>query len=346
MRWLLASQNGEGSFGSARNTMYTDYWPNAEAHRSYTAATTGLCVMALLRHGEPEETARAAAERATAWLVQNHDLRRCDDWDIDNVWGMLYALHGLAAAHAHPWFAESPQRAAMSAAIEKLLARVAAYQSPNGGWAYYADQIDGWRPQWATSFTTAAMIVALDAARAAGVALDETRVAAAVRAVERCRLPGGAFSYDVMAIPEPGSLESINDVRGSLCRIPVCNLALSIAGWPVRDAELVRGFDLLFAHHRFLDCALMRPTPHEAYHANSGYFYLFGHFYAGELLARLPAGARRAAAGKLAFEILKIQERSGACWDYWFSDYARTSGTAFAAMTLGRALEVVAAPGS
>jgi hypothetical protein len=70
----------------------------------------------------------------------------------------------------------------MTAACNKLLQRIAAYQSPTGGWAYYADQIDAWRPQWSTSFTTAAMIDALVDARAAGFSFEAKRFDAAVRA--------------------------------------------------------------------------------------------------------------------------------------------------------------------
>jgi hypothetical protein len=39
---------------------------------------------------------------------------------------------------------------------------------------------------------------------------------------------------------------------------------------------------------------------------------------------------------------MKTQEKSGASWDYYMADYMKSAGTAFAAMTLGRVLEVVA----
>jgi hypothetical protein len=339
--WLLERQYADGSFGGVRNMTYTDFWANVEAHRSWTVATTGLVVMALLRHGGDGERARGAIERGADYLVRHHDLRRCDDWDIDNVWGLLYGLQGLSCALAHPSFAASPRRPAMEAAARRMLERVGYYQSPLGGWGYYADQIDAWRPNWATSFTTAAMIDALCDARVAGLPVDVGSFEKAVRAVARCRLPSGAFTYDVTALPEPGSLEGINDVRGSLSRIQACHHALLRGGQPPRAQELSRGLDRLFRHHMYLDCARMRPIPHEAYHRNAGYFYLFGHFYAGELLPELPPAERRVAAGRLAFEVMKTQERSGAFWDYWMSDYTRPSGTAFAAMALGRALPEV-----
>jgi len=344
--YLREAQNGDGSWGGVRNMTYTDHWPNVEAHRSWTVATTGLAVMALLRHGGDDDGARAAVARGVAHLVAHHDLRRCDDWDIDHVWGLLYGLQGLSHALAHPAHAQAAERPARVAAATRMVERIADCQSPNGGWAYYADPIAAWRPEWATSFTTAAMIEALCDAREVGIGIEPRRLEAALRAVARCRLPGGAFTYDVMALTEPGSLESINDVRGSLARIQVCHLALRRGTRPPDQAELARGLDLFFRHHIYLDCARMRPIPHEAYHANAGYFYLFGHFYAGELLPALAPAARRDAAGRLAFEVMKTQERSGASWDYWMSEYTRSYGTAFAAMALGRALEALEPPRS
>ncbi len=344
--YLRGAQKESGAFGGSGNMFAHETWANFEAHRGWTVATTGLAVMALLRHGGNDAACRTQVERAVDYLVANHDLRRCDDWDTDQVWGMLYGTHALAVAVLHPWFAEGSRRAPIDAALDRLLERIAAYQSPNGGYAYYADQIDAWRPQWSTSFTTAAMVLAIDAARAAGHAFDDHRYAGAVRAVARCRLPSGAFTYDVMALPEPDGPEGINDPRGSLCRIPVCELALRRGGMPANATTLARGVDLFFRHHAYLDCARMRPTPHEAYHLNSGYFYFFGHCYLGELLPELPPALRRDTAGKLAFEVLKTQGDDGACWDYYFSDYTKPYATAFAALALGRAHAALVEPAS
>jgi len=350
LAWLLAAQRPDGSYGGGGNMLLHEYWANAEAHRSWQLATTGLTLEALLRHGGEADATRTAAGRALDWIVRHHDLHRCDDWDIDNVWGLLYGTEALAAAAAHPWFARGPRRTAIDAALRHLLARIAAYQSPNGGFGYYAEQIDAWRPQWATSFTTAAMVLAIDQARAVGGEYPASALAAARRAVARCRLPDGAMTYDVMALPAHDNVvDGINAVRGSLGRIAVCDLALLGARGgtgeprPPDTATLVRGVDLFFRHHAYLDVARLRPTPHEAYHWNSGYFWCFGHFYVGELLPRLPPAERRDAAGKLAFEVMKAQERDGSVWDYWFADNTRAYGTAYAAMALGRARDALAA---
>jgi hypothetical protein len=82
-------------------------------------------------------------------------------------------------------------------------------------------------------------------------------------------------------------------VRGSLSRIQACNLALILGGSRSARPRSRAASTTSSAHHLFLDCARMRPIPHEAYHKNAGYFYLFGHFYAGELLSRLPVAVRK-----------------------------------------------------
>lgn len=338
---LRAAQKSGGAWGGAGNMLHHETWPNVEAQRSWEVATTGLAVVALLRHGGEAADCRAAVERALDWMVANHRLRRCDDWDIDQVWGWLYATHAFGAAAQHAWFRDGERRAALDGALAWLVARIADYQSPNGGWAYYTDQIACWRPEWATSFTTAAMLLALDEARAAGHDLAPERRAAAVRAVARCRLPNGAFTYDVSALPMPDGPEGINDVRGSLGRIGVCELALIRGGRRAPEAVLARGVDAFFRHHAYLDLARMRPWPHEAYHYNSGYFYFFGHAYLGELLPELDAALRSDAAGKLAFEVIKTQQQDGSFWDYYMSDNTRPYATAYAILALGRALDAM-----
>ena len=44
--FLLQDQNADGSWGSYRNAAH-EFWSNPETHRSWIAATTGLCCMAL-----------------------------------------------------------------------------------------------------------------------------------------------------------------------------------------------------------------------------------------------------------------------------------------------------------
>jgi hypothetical protein len=220
-----------------------------------------------------------------------------------------------------------------------LLRGLVRYQSPNGGWGYYAMGPSAWRPSWGTSFTTAAAVHAMLDAKEAGLPVDEKVLRAAVRAVRRCRLPSGSYTYSVMAVPRWNGAEDINAIQGSLSRMQCCNLALRRAGEPMADAELERGIALFFEHHKFLDAGLRKPIPHEAYYFVAAYFYLFGHYYAAEVIERFPRADRAALWPKLQREVLKTQESDGGFWDFWIASFTKPYGTAFGVMALSLSLE-------
>ena len=335
--YLQESQNADGSWGGARNAAHP-FWSNPETHRSWQVATTGLACMALLESAAGPD-ATGAVDRGLEWIVANADLKRPSDWDTDNTWGFIYGLQALAYASKQPSLAAGPRRAAMLAGCDQFVAKLAKYQSPNGGWGYYADPEAAWRSEWATSFMTAVGVLALLEARGAGVKFDDAILDKAVHAVERCKLPNGAYSYDVMAIPRTGWSEGINQVKGSLGRIQVCGLALHLAKSPKVTLQDMRwGLEQFFEHHRFLDVARMKPIPHEAYYQNAGYFYFFGHYYAALVLEQLPPAERAAFAGRLQREIMKTQESDGSMWDFYTNTYHRPWGTSFGMMALGKTL--------
>jgi len=367
LAFLLASQERDGTWGSARNGTFTDLWSNPETHRSWAIGTTGLCCMALVEQGS-SEAVRAALNRGIDALIAGVVLKRPNEWDLDNVWGYLYGLQALARTLADARFADDPRRAAMRGAAEKYLAALLRLESPHGGWGYYAMDDAAWNPEWSTSFTTAAILVALVDARAASITVDTRVLERAVRAIERCRLPSGAYTYTVEAIPNPGRMESFDQVKGSIGRIQACNLALvrardalakdptSVFGGAPASArasgnatfgrvartidarELERGLDQFFEHHRFLDVGRRKPIPHEAYYQIAGYFYFFGHWYAAGVIDELPSADRAPYAAKLAHEIVKTQEHDGSMQDYLMHDYVRQYSTAYGVSALGRCL--------
>jgi hypothetical protein len=341
--FLLADQNADGSWGSHRNAglPHGDFWTNPHTHDTWIYATTGLCCMAaqqLKHNAEADRAFRAGVE----FLIENHVVKRPAGWDVDNTWAYIYGLKAVARAHADQRFDDDVRRK-LSATADSLMAQLASYQTPSGGWGYYA--FDGYqqRPAWATSFMTASGVLALLDARDAGLAVDQTVVERAVKAIERCRLPSGAYTYSVSAIPSPRHSEWIDQIKGSLCRIQVCNLALLRTGREVSEDQLRTGLDQFFAHHRFLDIARKKPIPHETYYLNSGYFYFYGHFYAADVIASLPESDQRAYYPKLQAEILKTQEKDGSMWDYYLNSFHKPYGTAYGLMTLTRSFQPDAA---
>lgn len=345
--WLLENQNTDGSWGHWRRPgPYDQYWSNLETHLSWQVATTALGAMALMDAGLGERET-AALDRAVDYLCTEADVKRPSDWDTDHVWGWAYGMCGLAQAAAHERYRSEAQKQrarAIEAMGTRLLRRLDGYQTPSGGWAYYDEEVTAVPPMWATSFTTAVVVLGMLDAKALGWPVDAKRLRVAVRAVEHCRLPNGAYSYNVDAVPSPGSLTNIDQVKGSLSRIQSCNLAIwraqsvGLAGQPLAQSDLVTGLEQFFRDHRFLDVAYGRPHPHEAYYYNSGYFYFFGHYYAARVIEELPMAQRAQHAQRLWRHVLKTQDRDGSSEDFKMNSFGRPYSTAFAASALARSL--------
>ncbi len=333
VEFLLRAQKPDGAWGGPQNAVYTftgDVWSNPETHRAWTVATTGLCVEALLR-GESSTAELESARRGVEYLLANAAVGRPNEWDTMNNWAYIYGLQGLAAAYADEGLRDWPRRAEIEPLAAQLVRKLEFHQSLNGGWGYL--EFDGPRtaqPQWATSFMTAAGVIAMQDAAAAGLAHDDDMLRRALSAVRQCRLPNGAFTYSVPAIADPRHSEWIDQVKGSLSRIQVCNLALKRGGDPISAEQLRTGLRQFFAHHRFLDIARNRPIPHETYYFNSGYFYFFGHYYAARVIELLPAGQRDEWWRRLQFETLKSQQADGSMWDYDMHAYGKAYGTGYA----------------
>ncbi|MSR63744.1 MAG: hypothetical protein EXS08_15060 [Planctomycetes bacterium] len=330
VHFLLETQNADGSWGGARNASYNDLWENPETHEAWTVATSGLVVMALLGEGEG---AQAALARALPRLVSGTALKRCSEWDMDDFWGYAYGLQALARVLADPRFAAAPQHAELERAARTYHDKLVGMRS--GGWGYYANAEDAWRPAWTTSFGSATAVLALVDARRAGLAIDEASLHAGVRALELCRLPTGAYTYSLEAFPSPGPLEGIDQLKPSIGRTQACNAALRAGGSKaIDDAALARDLDAFFEHHRFLQIAKGRPIPHEAYYRVASYFFWYGHWHAALAIDELPEARRAGYAAQLARLVVKNQEADGSMWDHVMHDYPRFYGTAYGVLTL------------
>lgn len=335
--FLKSAQNENGSFGSVRNVTFTSSFGNAATYHCWQLGASALATQALLQCGSDPEC-RRAVEKGLDYIVANAKVLRPAQWDLDNNWSLIYGLTAVCAGLRDPEIAKSPRAESLREAGKLLLAGMKQYQGARGGWGYYADPDAAWRPDWGTSFTTAAAVLALIDAGELGFEVDAKMRSTAIRALERSRLPNGAIDYDIGAVPRHLSMESINQVKGSLGRIQVVNHALLRAGIEVTDEDIEQGVARFFEHHEFLDVARNKPIPHEAYYQNAAYFYLFGHYYAAFTIDRLPKSERSEAFEKLRHEILKCQQPDGSYWDFWIADLSRSYGTAFAIMALDHSL--------
>jgi hypothetical protein len=100
----------------------------------------------------------------------------------------------------------------------------------------------------------------------------------------------------------------------------------------------------LFARNLWLDIGRKRPIPHESWFLVAGYFFYYGHYYAGLSIDQLPTETQANVRHQLAHVMLKLQEKDGSWWDYPLYSYHQPYGTAFALMTLVRCQAPAALP--
>ena len=332
VRWLLDNQREDGAWGVGAIDSVQFVGFSVETYYDFQLGANALAFLALLAV-EPTEERAAALERSFEWLTTTRMPKRGSDWDVDCTWPAVYGFQAMFAAWEDERFDDAQRERAKARGLE-LYALLEKNQEPKGGWGYYEGPAVSQRPTWSTSFTTACVIPALVRARDAGWPIDEAVVARAARYVEQCRLPNGAYSYDLRPIPRLEG-ESIDNVRGSLGRIQVCNWALSRAGNEATTPDRIReGLEAFFEHHKFLDAAYMRSIPHEAYYANAPYFYMFGHCYAAMVIGELPAEEQPEWHRRLRGHLAKIQWDDGSSWDFPNMSCMRIAGTAFSVLAL------------
>ena len=335
--YLLNEQNEDGSWGGVVNATFTSSFANPATYRMWQMGTTALATRSLLE-SDLGETAHAAVERGLDYLIANASVKRPAEWDVDNNWAIVYGLDTVARALQHPRYKGSAKEAELRGAGKTLLEELAKYQSPNGGWGYYSSPMAGWRPEWATSFMTGVAVLAMVEAREAGLDVDDKMFKAGIKAVEMTRLPSGAYEYDLRGMPRHLRLESINQIKGSLGRIQVCNLALWRTGGDVKMEDLEWGLEQFVKHRKFLVVARNKPIPHEAYYANAAYFYLFGHYYAARVLEVVSPEVRAKWAPHIQGGFLEARQESGAMWDFWIASSTKPYGTSFGVMGLAHTL--------
>ena len=341
--FLLGNQNKDGSWGSPRNTKGLNiYAPTFHSHYAFRLAVTSLCTSAIIEAGGSTPQTRAALKESEAYLLEHlPKLRRATADAMYNVWAHGYGLQALvrlrerAKAAINP---DIPKIKRIEAVIQTQFERLNRYESVDGGWGYYDFRVGTQKPASSSiSFVNGTVLVAFHEAKAVGIEPPPHLVKRALAALKRQHLPDGSFLYGEYLKNSPR--RGINRPAGSLGRTQVGNLALRLWGDKrITDKDIVDWLDRLFARNEWLGIGRKRPVPHEAWFQIAGYFYYYGHYYAGMLMDHVPEKERPRLQDHLAMTIMKLQEKEGDWWDYPLYDYHRQYGTAMAVMTLQKCL--------
>lgn len=332
--YLVTSQNEDGSWSSHTNEHLFEMGFAWQTFYAWQLGAHGLATLALRAAPESEAT-DAALEKAIRWLCTTRMPARGADWDVDSTWGSLYGFMACVECASDKRFETEEWQTLLEKRGMEFFEDLKKRQTPDGGWAYYDDPPFTKRPTWATSFCTALVLPGLKLAKDLEWEVPDYVAEHALELVKRCHLPNGAYAYDYRPTQRRWGGESINDVKGSLGRIQVCNWAL--ATWDVKfvtEDKLREGLENFFAHHNFLDTSRMRPIPHEGYYANAGYFYFFAHYYAARVIELLPEEERESWHKKLRFHVAKTFKADGSTSDFLTSGYMRTGSSAYASMVL------------
>ncbi len=332
--FLVGNQNKDGSWGSpALRGGVPIYTPVPGGFEAYQHAVTALCISALIETGGERADVRKAIERGEKYLMERlPKLRRGSADVLYNIWSHIYGIQALVRMHQR--LPDADRRKQIEELIRGQIGMLMRYESVDKGWGYYDFRVGSRRPATdSTSFMTAAALVAMREAKDIGVAVPEKLIKGAVDSIHRQRKPDFSYLYGEYMKFRPQ--HPINLPGGSLGRSQACNIALRLWGdEKVTDKIMKAWLDRLFARNGWLDMGRKKPIPHESYFAVAGYFFYFGHYYAGLCIAQLPPEDRPFYQDHLAALLLRLQSKDGSWWDYPLYNYHQQYGTAFALMTL------------
>jgi hypothetical protein len=335
--FLIASQNENGSWGSATRTKNINiYAPLPGAHHAYRAGASGLALSGILDAADSRPAAIATIDKAAAWTAAElPNLRRADQTTTYNVWGHAYGLRAISRLHQRE--TDSAKKAEWTRLAQGQIDFLGRYEDINGGWGYLDlfDELTTRKPSgMPTSFTTATVLLAMAEARdTMGVKLNDALVTHSLVSLNMQRTPDFSYTYSFDHRMRPRA--DINRPAGSLARSQACNAALRVFGEKaVTDEVLITWADRFLAREGFLSNVRKRPIPHEGAFRIAGYFYYYGIFYFTESVRLLPREKHAAYAQRLAPILLERQEKDGSWWDYPLYDYHQPYGTGYALMAL------------
>lgn len=158
--WLASAQQDDGRWSAG---LFADRAEARERNVLNDAGVTGLAVLALLGDARSDAACRHAATEGVQWLLNAQDAETGEiagAWSITQIYNHGYATLALARA------ARGSDDPRLGAGLRAAVDYVVRTQSPGRGWRYTS------QPGGACdSSVTSLMLLALSAARAAGVSV-------------------------------------------------------------------------------------------------------------------------------------------------------------------------------
>lgn len=184
--FLVQMQRPDGSFGSSSNY---------EGH----VAVTALAGLAFLGSGSTPGRGRygEALDRAVTNIIEHTGPTGLITTEEHKLQNPMYG-HGFATLFLAEVYGMSPQprlREKLKLAVNLILTS----QNKEGGWRYFPVRRE------ADVSVTVCQMMALRAARNAGLAVPKSTVDACVEYVRRCQNPDGGFSYNLSPGGAPGT---------------------------------------------------------------------------------------------------------------------------------------------
>jgi hypothetical protein len=343
--FLVERQNKNGSWGGPHLIGGVElYMPVPGAHQAFRAATTSLCISALIETGKKDPAVAAAIDRGETWLLANlPHVRRATEDTLYNSWAHAYSIQALVRLHQRH-AGDAKRQAELRRHIQAQIGMLGRYECVDGGWCYYDFEAHTQRPSGSTiSFVTGTVLVALHEAKPLGVEIPKAMLDRAMASILRQRKPDFSYCYGeyLKLLPQ----HPVNLPAGSLGRSQVCNLAMRLWGDKAITEEVLKVWlDRLYARNGWLDFGRHRPIPHESHFKVAAYFFFYGHYYAALVTEQLPEALRPVYRDHLAAILLPLQGKDGSWWDYPVFDYHQQYGTAFAIMSLVRCRPPITSP--
>ncbi len=331
LRFVLEQQDESGGWNHPTVSLLRRA---GDPPHDFELAISAISVRALLLRAPDPEIAQAI-ERGTAWLFAAYDSARAAGSQAHfmdySVWSRAYMLGTLAELLERKAWDSEP----LVERADAMVAELAALEKPGGGWSYYVtgDLSSPAEPQnFAMSFTTAAVVLALLDAREAGIEVPQIVIENGLDCIERAGNAADGYHYMVgaeAAIPDPGQ-------AGRAGRGPVCALALLRGGR--RDVNEVRaGLDLFLEHADGLAHELGKHLMHAGPEAQGCHYLMFDYANAVMATTVLAPSERVRYRERVLREMLRAHTADGAFLDTLLNGRDLGAGLALLAFSTLRA---------